>query len=143
MRVRNSCGAIRRLPAGQWGPSADRLRGVPVMCEFLDVLDEAEQLPLPLPLPPPPQGDPVEPLVVAEVPEDRFDRRESFRVVGTSLRGIDPLLHPRRVSRRCRRLAAVEKRDLSYQRFRGRAYTLRALRTRHAVAFRPLILVRE
>lgn len=121
MRARNSCGAIRRLPAGQWGPSADRLRDVPGMREFLDVLDEAEELPLSVHLRATAQREPVEPRVMAEVPEDRFDRRESFRVVGTSLRGIDPLRHPRRVSRRRRRSAAVENRDVSDQRFRGRA----------------------
>ena len=91
------------------------------MREFLDVLNEAEQLPLPVHLRATAQREPVEPLVMAEVPEDRFDRPESLRVLGAPLGRIDPFLHPRRVGRRRLRIWAMEKRDLSHQRFRGRA----------------------
>ena len=66
---------------------------VTVMCELLDVVDEAEELPLRLDLLPATERESIEPLVVADVAEDRLHRGEALAVACTTGGRIDSFLH--------------------------------------------------
>jgi hypothetical protein len=67
---------------------------VTVVRQFLDVVHHAVELPLRVHLLPSAQGEAIEPLVVPEVAEHRFDRREAPAVECSTQLGIDGALHP-------------------------------------------------
>ena len=67
------------------------------MGKLLDVVNQAEQLPLGVDLDATPLREPVEPLVVTDIGEYRFDDREALTVQGPTFGRVDALLHSVRV----------------------------------------------
>ena len=122
-----------------------RLRRVPMMGEFLDVVDQAEELPLRVDLQAAAQREAIESFVVAQVREDRLYRPEALPVLGAALWGIAATFHARRVRLGLRfgRAPAVEEHDLARLRFLGRSDALRALWARQTVALCPPELVAD
>jgi len=64
------------------------------MGEFLDVVDQAEELPLRIDLGFPSQGEAIKPFVVSKVAEHRLHRREASAVEHPARGRIDTFLHP-------------------------------------------------
>ena len=64
------------------------------MRQFLDVVHQAIELPLAIDLPPPAQREPIQPLVVPDVAEDRFDGGKASPVAGLAFFAVDGFLHP-------------------------------------------------
>ena len=64
------------------------------MGQFLDVVHQAVQLPLGIDLLPPTEREPVQPLVVPQVAEHRFDGGESSPVARSACFAVDGPLHP-------------------------------------------------
>ena len=65
-----------------------------MMRHFLDIVHHRVQFPLPIDLFPAPQGEPVHPLVPADIAEDRFHRRKAPGDHFSPLVAVDPSLHP-------------------------------------------------
>ena len=63
-----------------WGDLALQLLPIPMVGQLLDVVHQAVELPLPIYLLASAQREPVQPLVVADVREDRLDHRESATI---------------------------------------------------------------
>lgn len=55
---------------------------LPTERQFLNVVHQAIELPLAIDLPPPAKREPVQPLVVSDVAEDRFDGGKASPVAG-------------------------------------------------------------
>ena len=68
--------------------------GIAMMCEFLDIVDKAVELPLRIDFGSAAQGKAIEPLVVSKIAEHRLHRREAPAVEQPSLWRIDAFLHP-------------------------------------------------
>ena len=64
------------------------------MRQFLDVVHQAIELPLAIDLPPSAQREPIQPLVVPDVAEDRFDGGKASSVAGLAFFAVDGFLHP-------------------------------------------------
>jgi hypothetical protein len=63
------------------------------MREFLDVVHQAEELPLRIDLHLSSQRETIEPLVVADIAEDRFHRGEAATVTRSTGGCVDAFLH--------------------------------------------------
>lgn len=57
---------------------------IPVMCQLLDVMDQAVELPLRIDLLPASQGETVDPFVMPEIPEHRLNGGEALPVQSSS-----------------------------------------------------------
>jgi len=68
-----------------------------VALDLLDVVHQTEALPLGIDLAPPAQGQPIQPLGVPEVTEDRFDDPQAPAVLGATDLAAELALHLRQV----------------------------------------------
>lgn len=132
------CLSAPRLACSAGGSGAKPLGSVPGVGQFVDVVDEAEELPLPVDLRPPAEGEAREPLVVAQVREDRFHGREAAPVLRPALGGSEAPLHLPREALGAPGRRPVEAHHLPRGGPLGRAQAPRAMRARHAVALRAL-----
>ena len=64
------------------------------MCQFLDVVHQAIELPLRIDLSPSAQRKSIQPLVVPQVAEDRFNGGKPSSVTGFAFFAVDGTLHP-------------------------------------------------
>ena len=113
------------------------LRCIPHVGELFDVVHQAKQQPLAVHFGTSAQREAIQSFVVPHVRKHRLDRRDTLPVLCATLGRIEALLHAHRVRLALRVLAPSKERDVADHGRLGRAQTLRAQRTRRAIAFRP------
>ena len=96
------------------GRSLAQLRRISVVGEFLDIVDQAEELPLALDFRPAAQREAIEPFIVAQIAEHRLDDAKPLPVEPPTVRRIDAAFHSRRVRLGQRRGLALKEHDRSH-----------------------------
>ena len=94
------------------GHSCFPLLSIPVVRQFLDVVPQTVELPLRIDFLLSAQREAIQPLVVPQVAEHRFDGGEALAVAGLAFSAVDGLLHPVAVTFRCAVGFAPEEADL-------------------------------
>ena len=74
-------------------PSSLLVYPIPVMRQFLDVMNKAEELPLRIDLLLAAQREAIEPFVVSDVPEHGLNGRKASPIQGLAFRTVDRPLH--------------------------------------------------
>ena len=104
-----------------------------MMRQLLDVMDEAEALPLRIDLLLTPEREAIEPLVVPDVREHRFNRGKTLSVSPSAFLAVESLFHQVDIAHlRCVGFPAEEA-DLPDFRLRWRAQASGSLIAGHAV----------
>ena len=110
-----------------------QLLRIAVMREFLDVVDQAVELPLGIDLLSASEREAVQALVVADIAKDRFHRGKALAVLLPACFTVDGAFHPLGVAFFCRVSLALVESDLTHFGFLGRTQAFRTVITGQAI----------